>query len=248
MTSPFQVFYYAMVLLWRSFKQLRFLDRQIGRCIDQCFHIGYKTLPIVSILSIFIGAVLALQAGYSLSKLPGAQHYLGSIVGLSMCRELGPVMTAFLLSGRVGSAITAELASMKVYQEIDALITMNLPPERLLVMPRILAAAIMMPLLTIFSITFGWLGGWIVVHTVSFITIDGSIYWRTLKTFVDIPSINDGLIKGEVFALAVVLICSSVGLKTKGGPREIGFAVTNAVVQSMIFILVLDYFVTKILL
>ena len=239
---------YAFVLLIRSFREFLYLPKQFGRCVEQCCTMGYQTLPIVAVLSIFIGGVLALQTGFSLGKIPGAQGFLGSIVGLSMCRELGPLMTALLLAGRVGSAITAELASMRIYGEIDVLKTMNLSKERLLVMPRVFAAIFMMPFLSMFSIILGWLGGWIVVHTVNFITIDGAIYWRSLKQYVDIDSVGDGLIKAEVFALVVTLICCSIGLKTRGGPREIGFSVTAAVVQSMMAVLVLDYFITKILL
>jgi phospholipid/cholesterol/gamma-HCH transport system permease protein len=239
---------YALTLLGHSLGQIKFLKGQWGRCIDQCFHMGYKTLPIVSLLSLFIGGVLALQTGHSLSKIPGLQDYLGSIVGLSMCRELGPLMTAFILAGRVGSATAAELASMTVYQEIDALVTMNLSPERLLVLPRILAGLATMPILTIFSIVSGWIGGWLVVTNVNFIALDGRVYWRTLRTFVDTASVTDGLAKAEIFALTIVLLSASVGLKTKGGPREIGFSVTRAVVYAMVSILILDYFVTKILL
>jgi phospholipid/cholesterol/gamma-HCH transport system permease protein len=239
---------HTAILFWRTLLYIPYLPRQWRSFIDQCFQIGYKTLPIVSILSIFIGAVLALQAGFSLSKFPGAQSYLGSIVGLSMCRELGPVMTAFLLAGRVGSAITAELASMTVYSEVDALVTMNIPPERFLVMPRLMAAMAMMPTLTICSVIFGWFGGMLVAQYVSFIQLDSQIYWRNLKEFVDFKSIMDGLIKAEVFAILVAIICCGIGLRTRGGPREIGFSVTQAVVKSMIFILLLDYFITKILL
>lgn len=238
----------AFILLWESLKELKYLPRQLGRCFEHGCNMGYKTLPIVGILSVFMGGILALQTGYSLSKLPGVQSYLGSIVGLSMCRELGPLMTAFLLTGRVGSAITAELASMSVYQEIDALRTMNLSPTRLLVMPRIVGALLMMPFLTMFSNVLGWLGGWFVVKTVDIISIDGGIYWRSLKQFVDFDSLNDGLIKAEFFALTIVLMSCSIGLRTKGGPREIGASVTSTLVQSMIAILTFDYFLTKVLL
>lgn len=239
---------YAFILLWNSCKELRFLPRQWHRCIEHSCNMGYKTLPIVSILSLFMGGILALQTGYSLSKLPGVQSFLGSIVGLSMCRELGPLMTAFLLTGRVGSAITAELSSMSVYQEIDALRTMNLSPVRLLVMPRVLGGLLMMPFLTMFSNVLGWVGGWIVVKTVNIITIDGGIYWRSLKQYVDIDSISDGLIKAEVFALTIILMSCSIGLRTRGGPREIGASVTSTLVQTMIAILTLDYLLTKLLL
>ena len=111
----------TILLLIRSIGYLPTLPRQFGRFVEQCYLIGYTTLPIVAILSFFIGSVLALQAGYSMQNF-GAKQFIGSLVGLSMARELGPVMVAILLAGRVGSAIAAELASMKVYQEIDALV------------------------------------------------------------------------------------------------------------------------------
>ena len=235
-------------LFLRSLLHIGTLHRQCGRVIEQAFFIGYTTLPIISILSIFIGAVLALQSGFTMRNTPGAQNFLGAIVGLSMCRELGPVMACFLLAGRVGSSITAELASMKVYNEVDALVTMNIPPERILVLPRLVATALVMPLLTIFSIVIGWYGGVIVVEHVDFITIDANTYWTNLKQFVRYDSVKDGLIKAELFGILVTLICCHEGLHTEGGPREIGRAVTRGVVSSMIVILFLDYFVTKILL
>lgn len=238
----------CLTLLKRASLFLPTVPKQYERIISQIFFIGYTSVPIVGILSCFIGAVLALQTGFSMKTIPGAQEYLGSIVGLSMCRELGPVMTAFLLAGRVGSAITAELASMTVYQEIDALKTMNISPDKILVMPRLLATALIMPILAMFSILMGWFGGMIVVEHVNFITIDTQIYWRSLKDFVDGESLSDGLIKAEVFGIVVALICCHQGLRTKGGPQQIGFSVTRAVVISMIFILILDYFVTKLLL
>ena len=134
---------------------------------------------------------------------------------------------------------------MSVYQEIDALKTMNLSPVRLLVMPRLLGGLLMMPLLTIFSNILGWIGGWIVVHSVDIISINGSIYWRSLKQFVDIESINDGLIKAELFALVIIAVSCAVGLRTRGGPREIGASVTSTIVQTMVAILTCDFFVSK---
>ena len=137
---------------------------------------------------------------------------------------------------------------MSVCQEIDALRTMNLSPVRLLVMPRVLGGLLMMPFLTMFSNVLGWVGGWIVVKTVNIITIDGGIYWRSLKQYVDIDSISDGLVKAEVFALTIILMSCSIGLRTQGGPREIGASVTSTLVQTMIAILTLDYLLTKLLL
>lgn len=235
----------AVLLLFHAVRYIPSIPRQMDRIMEQCFQMGYRTLFIVALLSLFIGGVLALQSGYSLQNLSGGQSYLGSIVGLSMCRELGPVMTAFLLAGRVGSSITAELASMKVYREVDALITMNIPPERLLVLPRLIATLMMMPILTIFSIIIGWYGGMLVSEYVHFINLEPETYWQGLKDYMDFKSVQDGLIKAEVFGFAVTMICCNEGLLTNGGPREIGSAVTRGVVYSMMAILVLDYFITK---
>lgn len=234
----------AIQLLLRSLGYLPSLPRQSGRFIEQCYMIGYTTLPIVAILSFFIGSVLALQAGYSMQNF-GAKQFIGSLVGLSMARELGPVMVAILLAGRVGSAIAAELASMKVYQEIDALETMNIPPARMLVMPRLAAVLVMMPVLTIIANLVGWFGGAIIAKYTHFIAIDPPAYFSALRRFMEFKDVINGLIKAEVFGFAIILVSCNIGLNTRGGPREIGAAVTKAVVTSLILILVLDYFVTK---
>jgi phospholipid/cholesterol/gamma-HCH transport system permease protein len=237
----------TVLLLVRTLRHASSLPRQFPRFIEQCYQIGYATLPIVAILSFFIGGVLALQAGYSMSNF-GAKEFIGSLVGLSMARALGPVMVAVLLAGRVGSAITAELASMKVYQEVDALVTMNIPPERILVLPRLAAVLVMMPVLAIIANLVGWFGGALVAHTVDFIALEPDKYFETLRRYTKFDDIADGIIKAEVFGFVVVLVCCSIGLRTRGGPREIGASVTKAVVTSLILILVLDYFLTKALL
>lgn len=235
----------TVILFVQSVGYVYTIPRQLDRIFFQCYHIGYKTFPIVAFMSLFIGGVLALQTGFSLESVSGAQSFLGSIVGLSMARELGPVMTAFLVAGRAGSAMTAELASMKVYQEVDAMVTMNLSPERILVLPRLIAVLIMMPVLTISSIIIGWYGGMLVSHYVGFIGLETDTYWHGLREFVHFNSVKDGLIKSEIFGVVIVLICCNDGLRTVGGPREIGFSVTRAVVGSMMMVLFLDYFVTK---
>lgn len=234
----------ALQLLFRAVSYLPTLPRQSARFFEQCYMIGYTTLPIVAILSFFIGSVLALQAGYSMQNF-GAMQFIGSLVGLSMARELAPVMVAILLAGRVGSAMTAELASMKVYQEIDALETMNIPPARMLVMPRLAAAVVMVPVLAIIADLVGWFGGAVVSKYTSFIAIDPEAYFSALRQFMDFEDVLNGLIKAEIFGFSIVLVCCNIGLNTRGGPREIGAAVTRAVVVSLILILVLDYFVTK---
>ncbi len=234
----------TILLLLRSVAYLPTLPRQFGRFVEQCYLIGYTTLPIVAILSFFIGSVLALQSGYAAQNL-GPKQFIGLLVGLTMARELGPVMVAVLLTGRVGSAIAAELASMKVYQEIDALETMNIPPARMLVMPRLAATLFMMPVLTIIADLVGWFGGAIIAKYTSFIAIEPASYFATMRQYMDFDDVLNGLIKAEVFGFVIVLVCCNIGLNTRGGPREIGAAVTRAVVASLILILVLDYFVTK---
>jgi len=233
-----------VLLLLRSLRYTGTLPRQFGRFIEQCYLIGYTTLPIVTILSFFIGSVLALQSGYSMENF-GAKQFIGTLVGLTMARELGPVMVAILVAGRVGSAVTAELASMKVYQEVDALVTMNIPPERMLVLPRLAAVLMMMPVLALIANLCGWFGGALVCQYTHSISVDSEAYFTALKAYMKPHDVSDGLIKAEIFGVVNMLVACHIGLNTRGGPREIGLSVTKAVVTSLILILVLDYFVTK---
>lgn len=236
----------ALILAYRAFASLPTAPRIIKRVVEQAYLGSYTSLPIVVILSFFIGAVLALQTGITMADI-SMQQMIGTVVGESMTRELGPVMVAIILAGRVGSAITAELASMKVYQEVDALVTMNIPPERFLVLPRLLAVLLFMPLLGIVGIVVGWLGGMIVCHFVQIIDVSPEIYFRSLRQYLSVTDLTHGLIKSEVFGFVVILTACNTGLRTRGGPREIGAAVTRSVVLSLILILVLDYFITKVL-
>ena len=236
----------TFLLLARAASYIGTLPRQRARFIEQCYMIGYTTLPIVAILSFFIGSVLALQAGYSMQNF-GTQQFIGSLVGLSMARELGPVMVAILVAGRVGSAIAAELASMKVYQEVDALETMNIPPARMLVLPRLAATLVMMPVLALIGDLVGWFGGALVSKYTAIISIEPEAYFSVLRRYTHFNDVMNGLIKAEIFGFVVVLVCCNIGLNTRGGPREIGASVTRAVVTSLILILVLDYFVTHLL-
>lgn len=234
----------AVLLAYRAFASLPNAPRIIKRVVEQAFISGYSTLPIVAMLSFFIGAELALQSGISLQNF-GAKQLIGTLVGESLVKELGPVMVAIMVAGRVASATTAELASMKVYQEVDALVTMNIPPERFLVLPRLMAVMLYMPVLTIIGIIIGWYGGAMVCKYVSFISVDPEQYFHSLMQFLTMRKVFDGLFKAEIFGFSVILIACNTGLRTRGGPREIGYAVTRSVVLSLITILILDYFITK---
>ncbi len=244
--APFEGIGEAVLITFRAFRSLPAAPRILKRTAEHGYYGGYTSLPIITILCFFIGSVLALQAGYSMRDF-GAKHLIGVLVGKSIARELGPVMVAIILAGRVGSAITAELASMKVYQEIDALVTMNIPPERLLVLPRLLAILLLMPILTLVGNIIGWIGGSLVCQFYPFIGLEPTAYWQSLTQYLTTKDLMDGLIKAEVFGFVVILIACTTGLRTRGGPREIGQAVTKSVVASLVAILVLDYFVTQML-
>lgn len=233
----------AVIIAFRAFRMLPEAPRIMKRTVEQALHGGYLSLPIVSILSFFIGAVLALQAGYALQDF-GAKQLIGTLVGEALVRELGPVFVAILIAGRVASATTAELASMRVYQEVDALVTMNIPPERFLVLPRLLAALCYTPVLTMIGIIVGWLGGAVVCNQVDFIGIAPAEYFQSVKQYLTVTKLVHGLVKAEIFGFVVILIACNTGLRTRGGPREIGFAVTSSVVYSLIGILILDFFLT----
>lgn len=245
-TAIFDSIGHAVLMTVRAFVSLPSAPRIIKRTAEHGYYGGYTSLPIISILCFFIGSVLALQAGISMQDF-GAKQLIGTLVGESMTRELGPVMVAIILAGRVGSAVTAELASMKVYQEVDALVTMNIPPERLLVLPRLLAVLLLMPVLAMVGNVIGWIGGALVCKYVGFIGVSPEAYWQSLKLYLTVGDVMDGLIKAEIFGFVIMIIACNTGLRTRGGPREIGLAVTKSVVNSLVAILVLDYFITKLL-
>ena len=170
------------------------------------------------------------------------------VVGIAICRELAPVMMSVLIAGRIGSAMAAEIGSMRVYQEIDALRTMNIDPVHYLVLPRITAIAFALPMLVVFGILVGWLGGAIVCILNDRIDIPFSGYLSSLQDVVEVQDVVNGIIKSFVFAIVVGVVSCQQGLITLGGPRGIGRSVTKAVVNSIVLIVTLDYFLTRVLL
>jgi phospholipid/cholesterol/gamma-HCH transport system permease protein len=199
------------------------------------------------LIALFSGGVLALQAGPTLAQF-GLEENVGGLVGLSLVKEIGPIMASILIAGRVGSAMTAELASMSVYEEIDALKTMDINPVRYLVMPRFIATVIALPVLVIYMDVIGWFGGALVSVVNPEIHLSFDVYYRNLSELVDFTAVMNGLIKAMFFGIIISIVCCYVGLKTKGGPREIGYSVTKAVVMSFVLVLVSDYYITRILL
>ena len=236
-----------ILLFWRTLGASRHIWRQRRKILEQLFEIGNASLLMACILSVFIGGVIALQTGPTLVQ-RGLASAIGGLVGLSMCKELAPVMMAVLIAGRIGSAMAAEIGSMRVYQEIDALRTMNISPIDYLVLPRILAISMALPLLVIFSILVGWGGGALVSVYNQQIAITAQGYFSNLRDIVEARHILHGLFKAFCFAVVIGTVSCHQGLQTIGGPRGIGRSVTKAVVNSIVLILILDYFLTRFLL
>jgi phospholipid/cholesterol/gamma-HCH transport system permease protein len=201
----------------------------------------------VCILSFFIGGVIALQTGPLLVE-RGLSSAVGSVVGVSICKELAPVMMSILIAGRIGSAMAAEIGSMRVYQEIDALRTMNINPIHYLVLPRMTAIAVALPLLVIFAVLVGWLGGAFVCLANNRIEISFAAFFSSLRDVVEIKDVANGVFKSFVFSLIIAVVSCHQGLVTRGGPRGIGRSVTKAVVNSIVLIVISDYVLTRILL
>lgn len=235
-----------MLLFWRTLAALPLVWRQRQKVFDQFFEIGNASLLMVCILSFFIGGVIALQTGPLLVG-RGLGSYVGGIVGYSIAKELAPVMMAILIAGRIGSAMAAEIGSMQVYQEIDALRTMNISPIHYLVLPRLVAIAAALPLLVIFAILVGWLGGAVVCAANDRIAVSFEAFFSALRDAVDLKDVANGVFKSFVFALTIGVVSCHQGLITRGGPRGIGRSVTKAVVNSIVLIVILDYLLTRLL-
>ncbi len=235
------------MLFWRTLRALPLTWRQRHKVFDQFFEIGNASLLMVCILSFFIGGVLALQTGPFMAE-RGLVSYLGGIVGYSLCRELAPIMMAILIAGRIGSAMAAEIGSMSVYQEIDALRTMNINPVHYLVLPRMVAIAVALPMLVVFSDLVGWLGGAVVAAANHQIDVGFQPYFANLREVVELQDVSHGVFKSFCFALIIGVVSCHQGLATIGGPRGIGRSVTKAVVNSIVFVVISDYFLTRVLL
>lgn len=222
--------------------------------VQQMDEIGVKSLGIVLLTGFFTGMVLALQSSVQLQTF-GATMYIGRLVSASMIRELGPVLAGLMVAGRVGSGIAAQLGSMRVTEQIDALNTLGTDPIKKLVTPRVLAALIMLPILTVINDFVGILGGNLI--STLLVGVPSSLYWRTVWEQIAADGFtlgflpNDfiqGLVKPFVFGGIISISACFFGLQTTGGTEGVGQSTTRTVVLSSILILVLDYFLTQILL
>jgi phospholipid/cholesterol/gamma-HCH transport system permease protein len=205
--------------------------------IKQLVFIGNESFPIVALVTASVGAVLALQAAYQLKQF-GAIFYTGGLVAVSLARELGPVVTAIVIAGRVGASITAELGTMKVQEEVDALLTMGISPVPFLVVPRLLAIGIMLPCLTILGDAIGMAGGWLI--GTAGLGIPSSLYLEKSFDSLVPKDLITGVVKSFFFALLIGAIAIYKGLSVEAGAEGVGRATTQSVVLSIISIIVAD--------
>ena len=239
----------AAIFFARAFGMI-FRPKQLPEIVKEVFHIGARSSNIVMIVALFTGMVLGLQLYYTLIKF-GSEGVLGSVIALSLIRELGPVLAAIMVTARAGSSMTAEIGIQRISEQIDALYTMRIDPLRYLVSPRIAASIISFPLLTAFFDLVGILGGYLT--GVVLLGVDAGAFFYRMEAYVELKDITGGFIKSIVFAVLVSTICCYQGyfthLRTDSrGSRSVSVSTTSAVVLSCVAILISDYVVTSFLL
>lgn len=232
---------YTLDLLLRAVHRLALLRRKWAELIDQLLLCTLGSMGVVFVISLFTGMIVGLQTGMQLVKY-GQEGALGFIVSAGMCREMGPVFTAISLAGLVGSTYAAQLGTMKVSEEVDALEVMSIDPVYFLVMPRILALAIASVVLTIYADVIGIIGGALAAK--SFFRVDLGIFFTNARDALALKDIWGGLLKALVFGTTIATVACSQGLRAEHGASGVGHATLRSVVISFIFILVFDYFLT----
>ena len=233
-----------LALLCETVYYFKEIPRNLNSIFRQMSEIGIGTLPISMLMALFVGMVLSLQTGSELA-LYGTQEAIGAIVGLSMVKELGPVMTSLLVAGRIGSAMAAEVGAMQVYEEIDALKTLEISPVRYLAMPRLIACLMAVPALVVFAVIVGIIGGGVVAEVNPMIDVPFSVYYDNMVRALNYKEIFKGLMKAMVFGGIIAHVGCYVGFKTKGGARGIGESTTRSVVLSFLLIMVANYLLTR---
>ena len=213
--------------------------------VEQLDAIGWESMTVVLLTGFFTGAVLALNSGVTLDQF-GARPVVGRLVSAGMIKELGPVLTGLMLTGRVGSGIAAELGSMVVTDQINALRALGTDPIRKLVVPRVLSGLFMMPVLTAIADFVGMVGGWIVARFQ--LQVASGTYWSSVSEGLYIQDVWMGLIKPFVLGFVIVTVACHVGLRTSGGTQGVGKATTVAVVAGSVLVIAVDFFLTRVLL
>ena len=227
----------ATLLVWQTIKQLKMIN--LWHVFQQMAHLGVDSLPIISLTLLFAGAVMTLQITDVLITY-GAQS-----MAVAMGRELGPILVGVVLAGRVGAAITAEIGTMKVTEQIDALRVMAVDPVGYLVVPRVVACMIMVPILAFYGVVIGIAGGYFVATVIK--GLAPSTYLDSIQMFSTISDFTLGLIKSSVFGAVIALVGAYKGMETKMGAEAVGFSTTSSVVTSIILVFVLNYFLSTLL-
>ncbi|MEM9083813.1 MAG: ABC transporter permease [Planctomycetota bacterium] len=235
------------IFLWETIAALFLGLRSWGRWDrlgEQLYTVGARSVPVLALTGLFIGAILAVE-GYYQFKTFGQEHRLGGVVTISIVKQIGPVLAGVMLAGRVGCSLTAELGSMKVTEQIDAMRAMGADPMRVLVAPRVVACVVMIPALTVVSNAFGMAGSWLIVTQMH--GVDHDAYWDFIAVFIDWFDVLSGQVKAIFFGAAIGVIACFKGLTCGAGARGVGQATTEAFVTSFVAIVVLSLGLAQIL-
>lgn len=233
-----------VIFFARIFITLFTTKLKVSKLLTQMVQIGSSSIAVVALTGASSGMALALQSYIGFRRI-GGEHMIGAIVALGMIRELGPVLTGLMVTGRAGSAITAEIGTMQITEQIDALRTLRINIFQYLMVPRVLASIIVMPLLALFTMLCGIIGGYIVcVYTLGLSPED---YQSAIRSYVEMSDIYGGMFKASIFGLILTWVGTYKGYGTHGGARGVGESTTRSVVMSSIMVLVSNYFITKIL-
>ncbi|AKL97397.1 MlaE family ABC transporter permease [Endomicrobium proavitum] len=235
----------AAAMTFQTFLWILKGDVSATNTVAQMVETGYRSFPIILLTSFFTGMVLALQVGSATTNLFNEPVFVGTATGMSLVIELGPVLTAVVITGRVGAAITAELGTMKVTEQLDALYTLGTNPVKYLAVPRFLGLIFMLPLLTAAANIIGVYGGLVV--TSSTWDVPSAVYWNNALDFMTVKTFLHGFIKSFFFALIIAVVACYKGFNTSGGAEGVGKATTSSVMMSLVLILVSDYFLTSVL-
>jgi phospholipid/cholesterol/gamma-HCH transport system permease protein len=238
LTGRFALFFFQAI-------RVAFTTRlRLVKTFEQMNRIGVESFTIVVLTGTFTGMVFALQSYIGFQRV-GGEQFIGAVVALGMIRELGPVLTGLMVTGRAGSAIAAEIGTMRITEQLDALTTLRINVFQYLVVPRIIASTIIVPCLTIFAMIFGIAGGYVVcVHVLQLSPED---YMSSMRSYGELADIRGGLTKSCVFGVILSWVGTYKGYYTSGGARGVGIATTQAVVLASIMILISNYFLTKLL-
>ena len=234
---------YAILLLFQALYWIRSAFIKRREILAQMYVCGFQSLPVTMVVAAFTGMILALQTGLELKKY-GRADIIGAVVSISLCREMASFMCGLICAANVGSAMAAELGTMKVSEEIDALEVMGIDPARFLVMPRVVAMTIMTPILAILTNVVGNIGAAIVGYYRLYISFD--LYYRNAIDILDLKDIYSGLFKAMVYGLVIAIVSCAQGLRAKGGALGVGRAVRSSVIICFLLIIILGYIMTAV--